>query len=267
MATRGPHGGPPVSLLERVTLILDTFDSPTSRLTLEEITRRTQLPRSTLHRILDKLVRLEWLEHLSTGYRLGRRALELGSNVDHSDIRSAAAPLLHALHMRTGLVVHLAILDQGYAVYLDKVGGRSAALAPTRVGGRVPAYSTAAGKSMLAWHDPERIHNLYEARLDRRTDRTIADLATLHQELRRIRQRRGVAFERGEFVSGVACVGVAVRSHDLPVAAISLCGDERSTKLDRFAPILIDAALEASRTLDVAPDSPRVVPVVRLRNI
>ena len=53
----------PPSMVERMTLILEAFDSPTRRLTLEQVSQRTTLPRSTAHRILDQLVRLDWLEH------------------------------------------------------------------------------------------------------------------------------------------------------------------------------------------------------------
>ncbi len=154
-AVATPRRDLPPSMIERMTLVLSAFDSRTSRLTLEEVTYRAQLPRSTVHRILLQLVRLNWVEHASFGYCLGRRALGLaGGDGGHSEIRAAAAPLLHELHMQTGMVVHLAVLDGAESVYLDKIGGRFASTLPSRVGGRGPAYSTAGGKSMLAWLDP-----------------------------------------------------------------------------------------------------------------
>ncbi len=186
VTTPAPRRELPPSMVERMTLILDAFDGRASRLTLEEVACRTQLPRSTVHRILDQLVRLNWVEHASFGYCLGRRALGLGGgDGGHSEIRAAAAPLLHELHMQTGMVVHLAVLDGSESVYLDKVGGvsRRRCLASGR-----PRTGLLHGrrKSMLAWLDPERVDSLYEARLSRCTDRTITDIATLHQELNRI---------------------------------------------------------------------------------
>lgn len=240
----------PPSMVERMTLILDAFDGPTVCLTLEEVAGRTTLPRSTVHRILDQLVRLNWVEHASFGYRLGRRAIGLGGgDGGHAHIRAAAAPLLHELHLRTGMVVHLSVLDGGESVYLDKVGGRFAASLPSRVGGRGPAYATAGGKAMLAWTDPEKIDALYQHRLNRCTERTITDLATLYQELNRIRQRSGLAFEHGESVRGVSCVGVAVRGSDGPVAGISLCGDTQTTQLMRVAPLVAQTVREMSQVL------------------
>ncbi|MFF3571622.1 IclR family transcriptional regulator [Nocardia jiangxiensis] len=241
-AVTGKQDLPP-SMVERMTLILDAIDGPDSRLTLQEVARRTHLPRSTVHRILDQLVRLGWVDHLDLGYCLGRRARRLGgSDNRHGLIRAAAAPLLHELHMQTGLVVHLAVLERDESVYLDKMGGRLATTLPSRVGGRVPAHTTAGGKAMLAWIDPEQVDRLCGRHLVGSTDRTITELPLLHQDLNRIRQRHGIAYERGEAVSGIGCVGVAVRGPDGPVAAVSLCGDVRSVRLERIAPLVLTAA-------------------------
>ncbi|GAA4473824.1 IclR family transcriptional regulator [Rhodococcus olei] len=247
----------PPSMVERMTLILDAFDGRAARLTLEEVACRSRLPRSTVHRILDSLVKLNWVEHASFGYRLGRRALGTGGDSGQAELREAAAPLLHELHLQTGMVVHLSVLDGHEIVYLDKVGGRMAAAIPSRVGGRLPAHATAAGKAMLAWLDPERVDAVCGDRLGRVTANTITGLGTLHLELNRIRQRRGLAFEREESTRGVACVGAAVRGTEGPVAAVSLSGDVRTAPLERVAPLVVDAAREIGRTLHPEMAAPR----------
>ncbi|MEU1982262.1 IclR family transcriptional regulator [Nocardia sp. NPDC019395] len=239
-------------MIERMTRILDAFDGQQARISLEEIAYRAQLPRSTVYRILHQLVRSEWVEHTAFGYALGRRAAGLGGG-EHARIRAAAAPLLHELHLRTDLVVHLTVLDGGDSLYLDKIGGSFATRLPSRVGGRAPAYSTAGGKAVLAWLEPEMIDGLYGRPLRRCTDRTIAEPADLHRELNRIRLRCGLAFERGESVNGVACAGAAVRGPEGPVAAVSLCGDARTTRLDTVAPLVAGAVREISRTLFPEP--------------
>ncbi|MEU8803083.1 IclR family transcriptional regulator [Spirillospora sp. NPDC048819] len=243
------RGDSPPSMIERMTLILDAFNGPTARLTLEDVARRTGLPRSTAHRILDQLVRQGWLAHHSFGYGLGRRALGLGGqDGGHGKIREAAAPLLHELQVTTGLVAHLAVLDGAEVFYLDKLGGRLAASVPSRVGGRAPAHCTALGKAMLAWLEPEQVDALLGAGISRFTSRTIGELGILHQELHRVRQRRGLAFERGESFPGIACVAVAIRGAEGPVAGISLVGDIR-TPLENVAPLVVTAARETSQIL------------------
>lgn len=246
----------PPSMVERVTLIMDVFEGRTARLSLEEVARSTQLPRSTAHRILDQLVKLRWLEHTGLGYGLGRRALGLGGGDGaHSRIREAAAARLHHLQIKTGLVVHLAVLDGAEVHYLDKAGGRFAAAVPSRVGGRAPAHSTALGKAMLAWLEPEDVEARAAGAIGRMTQRTISDLGTLHQELNRIRRRHGLAFERGECFPDIACVATAVRGPEGPVAAISLVGDAWSP-LEKVAPLVVDAARQVSRELFPGQETP-----------
>src|SRR6266567_9587444 len=111
----------PPSMVERMTLIMDSFGGPEIRLALEDVAGRTNLPRSTAHRILEQLVRLRWLERNGSDYGLGPRALGLGGRgVGHAGLRAAAFPLLHALSVRTEMVVHLAVLEGAEAYYLDK---------------------------------------------------------------------------------------------------------------------------------------------------
>lgn len=236
----------PPSMVERMTLILDTFDRPHARLTLEDVARRTRLPRSTTHRILDQLVRLDWLEHTPFGYLLGSRALGLGGGQNGNEtIREVAAGRLHELHLRTGLVVHLAVLDDADAYYLDKIGGRSALAIPSRVGGRVPAHKCAVGKAMLAWLDPERVERLVGAAVCRDESRPSG---VLHQELAKVRARGGLAFERCESYADIACVGAAIRGPEGPAAAISLVGNA-NTPLERGAPLVLAAVRQISAEL------------------
>lgn len=268
--TSGPTGadgalGPPASMVERMTAIIDAFDEPDLRLTLEEIAARTGLPRSTTHRILDQLVRLAWVERGSSGYALGPRALGLASQRPREEvpIRHAAAPQLHALQVRTGLVVHLSELDGADVVYLDKLGGRLAAAVPSRVGERAPAHSTAGGKAILSLLPEEQVDQLLHGRLHRRTARTICDPATLRQELQRIRQRQGLAFEHGESVPGVGCVAAPVCHAQEPVAAISLCGELGIPQLERLAPLVLAAARDTARALHQGHTEPQTAAAAR----
>lgn len=239
----------PSSMVERMTLIMDAFAGQRARLTLEDIARATRLPRSTAHRILDQLVRLDWLDHSPSGYRLGRRALAFGSGEgSHAGIRAAAAPFLHRLQLRTGMVAELAVLDGPDVLYLDKAGGRSALTVPSRVGGRAPAHCTALGKAILAWLAPEQVDALTGETSHRRGGRAAAGAGPLYQELWQVRQRRGLAFERGECCPGVAAVAAAIHDSEGPAAAIALAGGS-TAPLERVAPLVAHAAQQVSRAL------------------
>jgi DNA-binding IclR family transcriptional regulator len=215
-----------------------------------------------VHRILDSLVKLRWLDHTGGGYRLGMRSLELGGlAVAHNELREATAPLLHDLHLRTGTTVHLAVLDRLDIVYLDRVAGRHGASVATRVGGRTPAHATAAGKAILAWTDPRQVESMYRVNtLTVRTPRTLTTLDALQQELVAIRARGGLAYDREESTAGVACVAAPLRGSGRAIAAISLTGDAKRMDLARLAPYVQETARQASVALfprDTARRRPR----------
>ncbi|TCJ97253.1 IclR family transcriptional regulator [Nocardia alba] len=252
-------GAPPTSMIERMTLILDAFDAATPTLTLLGLAERTGLPRSTVHRILDQMIRLRWLAHTPGGYRLGLRVLELGGlAAEQNELREVVGPLLYELSQRTGLVGHLAVLDGREVLFLDRSGGRGGVVIPTRVGGRLPAYSTAVGKALLATLEPGIAEAALRGNAVARTARTIVDRAELHRELARIRNRQGVAVDTEESLPGVGCVAVPIRGRGVAVAAISLSGTVKAERsaLDtaRLARALAEVAKEASRTL--APRHP-----------
>ncbi|MGV3562209.1 MAG: IclR family transcriptional regulator [Nocardioides sp.] len=228
----------PTSMVERMTLILDLFVTREQVRTLEQVSRHTGLPRSSAHRILEQLVRLQWLHHGPRGYALGARSLGLGGGEgEHGRLRAVAAPYLQDLLLRTGAVVHLAVLDGSDVRYLDKLGGRTAVEVPSRVGGLAPAELTGLGRAMLAWLGPEEV----DARLG------VAP-TELHQELGRVRARGGLAVEHGSCVPGLSCAAAALRGPHGPVAAISVTAAQTSGP-DRAAPLVLDAARRISEEL------------------
>jgi len=233
---------PPPSMIERVTLIMDLFDGPGDVLALDEVSRRTGLPRSSAHRILEQLSTLEWVRRSASGYRLGTRARGLGALAGGDNaLRAAAAPVLHELAFTTGLVAQLAVLDGSDVIFVDKVRDRSAIEVPSQVGDRAPADRTASGKSLLAWLDAEQV----DARLHNRIgggSLNASDLRLLHRDLDRIRTRHGLACERDGWFAGVATLAVGLRGPEgIPIGALSLAGD-LDAPLERIAPMLVRAA-------------------------
>ncbi|NPC98699.1 IclR family transcriptional regulator [Nocardioides sp. zg-DK7169] len=237
-------------MVERMTTIMEAFTSPSARLSLEDVARVTGLPRSTAHRIMNQLVGLHWIQHTPAGYSLGSRALGLGTGAaSHTELREAAAEDLRELHLQTGLVVHLAVLDGSDVRYLDKVGGRYASKVPTRVGDRRPAHCTGLGKAMLATVPAEDVDGLLGGQLRRMTRHSIGDVGLLHQELTRVRARRGAALDRGECHLELGCVAAAVPGADGPLGAVSLVGDP-SVNFERLVPLVLSVARGISSRMD-----------------
>lgn len=247
----------PSAVIDRVSLVLDAFDGP-GRLTLAQIVRRTGLPRSSAHRMLERLVQLRWLRRNGRDYELGIRLVELGALAVHQDrLYRAATSLLHDLHRATGLVVHLAVLDGGDVVYLDKIGDGMIAAIPSRVGGRQPAHCTAVGKAILA--DKESADAVDLA--SRKTRYSISSRPQLTAELAKIRAH-GVAFDREESLPGFGCVAAPIGDPGEAIAAVSVCGPMSRMMFDqRMAAPVRMTAMGIWRNVEDGP--PRVVPTLQ----
>ena len=244
----------PSSMVDRVVLILSVFERSSEALTAGQISVRTGIPRSSVHRILSQLVSARWLMRHDDGYALGLRMFEIGSLVAHrSRITCAARPFIHELAERTGQVVHLAVLDQQDAVYLDKVGSafadRSFAdMLPSRAGGRLPAHCTAVGKALLAYSPPATVSEYFATGQRRRTEATLATPAALEAAIVSIRNS-GYATDRDEAVPGVACVAAPIRNLDEVVAAVSVCGPRDQMRAKDLPSLVMWTAAEISRSL------------------
>jgi DNA-binding IclR family transcriptional regulator len=232
-----PEQRTPASMLDRVVEILDVFTTP-GGLTLTQVVARTNLPRSSTHRILEHLVRIRWMRREGFTYHLGLRMLELGTLAAHQhELRAAAAAHLHELHIRTGLVVHLAVLDGSEIVYLERVGGSFGMRVPSRVGGRAPAHCTGAGKAMLAFADEATVAPILGGPMPTPTSLSIGSAPRLRTELDRVRER-GIAFDREESVPGIGCVGAPIGTPGSFAAAISVSGPISRVPLERMvAPV------------------------------
>src|SRR5258708_40178743 len=87
----------PTAVIDRISLVLDAFDGP-GRLSLAQVVRRTGLPRSSAHRMLERLLQLRWPRRHGRLYELCMRLVELGSLALHQDrLHSPAQPIRHEL--------------------------------------------------------------------------------------------------------------------------------------------------------------------------
>jgi IclR family transcriptional regulator, acetate operon repressor len=193
---------------EKTLSVLDALDGARSR--LGDIAERAQLPKSTVHRILRRLVERGYARAQGDGvYVIGPRVLTMaGAMLGRLDATALAAPVLRELHAEVGHTVHFAMLSDDEAVYLEKLvdPGLPYQFA-SRVGGRIPLHCTAIGKSLLA--DMEALPRLD---LVRRTPRTVVTLDQLREELGRVRAR-GFAIDDEENERNIRCVGAAVHDH------------------------------------------------------
>ena len=143
------------SVLERAFRILGAYSPADRELTLAEMTRRTGIPKPTVHRLAGELLALGLLEGERGVYRLGMRMFELGQLVPlQRDLREEALPFMQDLFEATHETVHLAVLDGTEVLYIEKISGHRRVAAGSRIGGRLPAHCTAVGKAIIAVSPP-----------------------------------------------------------------------------------------------------------------
>ena len=213
---------PEHTVLGRSASIMEAFNGGQRVLSLSDLNKRTQLPKSTLHRLVDQLCQVGWLERDHGGYRVGMRMFELGTLAfDGNRLHEAAFPHLQALAGKTGLAAQLAVLDRAEVVYLERIVVGPIRL-PTRRGGRKPAYCTALGKAIAAYDD-DAVRTVVTAPMPRKTRQTITEPVALWTELKRVRED-GVAFDRGEAYEELVCVAAPIRSSGNAIGAVSVTG-------------------------------------------
>jgi DNA-binding IclR family transcriptional regulator len=234
-------------MVDRVVLILGVFERSGGTLTLGQVSSRSGLPRTSVHRILQQLVDARLLHRIDNEYMLGLRMFEIGSLVvSRSRLTRVARPLMQELSIGTGHLVQLAVLDGQDVVHLAEVGGGFADALLSRAGGRMPAHCTGVGKALLAFSPRPVVDRHLEGGLGRRTGASISTAANLEVAMARIRDT-GYAVERDEAVPGVACVAAPILQGATPVAAVAVCGPRRRVDVDELRHRVLWTAAEISR--------------------
>lgn len=238
-------------VLNKVFQVLDVLaNSETPGMTLADLARETGIPKATLHRLLVELSERNVLSRSDNAYCLGTRLFELGGQVPrYRAIRQAALPHMQDLYERGRCTISLAVLEGTQVLYLHKMYNHDREYGPSRVGSRLPAYSTATGKAILARSPRERVAEVMRAGLRRLTGRTIVAPGLFVAQLERIRQS-GIAWDDEETVTGTACVGSAIRGADgLAVAALAVGATPMALRRHYASAAVLEAAEAISADL------------------
>jgi DNA-binding IclR family transcriptional regulator len=247
------HQIAPKAVLERVFALLDCFSAEETGLSLAELSSRTQIPKSTVHRLAKVLVDERFLKRTEAGFALGIRLFELGELVgERRDLRDASLPYLEELFEQTHETVHLGVLEGNEVLYFVKIVGHRSFPLPTRTGGRWPVHASALGKVLLAFGTPASARVPPEP-LKALTPYTIVDPRRLQRELAIVR-RAGMAIESEESVLGNACVAAPIFDPSgQPVAAVSVSGPPMRLRTARRGPLVRRAAAAITQRVGGRP--------------
>jgi DNA-binding IclR family transcriptional regulator len=245
-----------IHAVERAIAVLRAFSPETPSLGVSDLARRVGLHKSTVHRFLATLERHGFVVQDAAGgqYRLGLQLLELGTLVLASiELRKVARRYLEEVHRACGETVHLAILDEGEVVYIDKIEATRGVRMYSSIGRRSPAHCTGLGKALLAWQPAGELQQIIQRRgLLAYTGRTITSPETLRDHLALVRLR-GFAIDHGEHEEFIRCAAAPVFDHtDQVVAAVSIAAvgvDVESPRFQEFANLVQQCARAISEAL------------------
>jgi DNA-binding IclR family transcriptional regulator len=200
-------------------------------------------PKATLYRFLQVLTNQGMLSHdPETGhYALGVRLVRLAHAAwATSSLAPLARPFLDALSAKLGETIHLAQLDQGQVLYVDKRNAARPVEMFSQAGKVGPAYCTGVGKAMLAHLPPEALESaLARQSFHAFTPATLASREALCAELAAIRTR-GFAFDAEEHEPGIICIAAPILSRSgRALGALSVTSTTARTDLaglERLAP-------------------------------
>lgn len=246
----------PSTAVERTLLILEAAGQREGGMSNADFSRKLKIPKSSASYILRTLEQHGYLRRdLEDGkYRLGMKVLSLSrAALSGVDIREAALPIMKHLVDQIHITTHLAILDHGEAVYVEKVEAPSFIKMDTWIGRRMEVHSTAVGKALLAYLDSEQRDAIIRQRgLKKLTPHTIISVPKLMKEFERVRQL-GYSVDDEENSLGARCVGAPIfNSRGGAEASIGSTGTIHAVPRDavpRLAETVKDAARRISHQI------------------
>jgi len=225
--------------LDRAFNVLALLAEEPRGLSLAELGRRSDIPKSTLFRILTTLQKhrcVVWSDE-QRGYRLGARLLELGTSyLDQADLYHVAARPMETLAEECHETVFLGKLEGGQVIYLRRMESPRSITVVKKLGQRVPAHCTATGVAMLAFLPEAEVDTILDEHgMPSFNEATLTDRDALKQRLAHVRSR-GYAIVDGEYNQELLCVSAPVFDHtrrpcaSLTVAMLSSHATEDRTQ-------------------------------------
>ena len=235
----------------RTLLVLEAFARHGRAMSLGQAAKTTGLDKSAVQRSADTLACFGYLERDETGqHRISPHCLDLAFNFLKSHpIVQKAYPVLLKLHQETGERTNLSLFERTNLIYAIRiVGNDDCDLHSALVGRRMPVFSTAGGRAMLAKLPEDEVRKvLKDSNLRRRTAQTKTSTDEILREVRCAREL-GYAVVTGESVASEIALAAAVTDGEgLPLAAIHVASNRPHWSAEGYSRRLGVTVVEAAR--------------------
>jgi DNA-binding IclR family transcriptional regulator len=259
MTLHGSRRGETGPVINRVVDMLSAFTRDQPVLTMTQLSHRTGIPLTTVHRLVGMLVDRGILERLdSRQYQIGLRVWEFASLAPRGlGLREVAFPFMEDVFLVTRHNVQLAVREGHDAVFVERIADRAAVPVLSRVGGRFPLHPTGVGRLLLAHAPPSVQEEVLAGPLDAFTPYTVTTPRELRRILAAVREQ-GFAVNDRQVTVDTMSVAIAVRGADgSTVAALGLVVPAGYASPTALVPLLQTAARGISRGLAVERNSAR----------
>lgn len=236
-------------------LILKKFSNKQSTVYVSQLADELGLAKSTISRLVRTLESEGFLskDRQSNGYKLGPEVLTLGGIMTSNNILyTEVSPVLNDVVQQTQEAGQIAIWEDGYIFYINKLVGPYYSNISTQLGSRNPFHATSNGKVLLAYQSEEKIEEFVYQPHEAFTEYTITNPIHLYNEIKKVRAQ-GYCYSKEELTRGNYSLAYPVFNYeDMNVCSISISGPLarlNDARLKEYKRILKEAAREASDRL------------------
>ena len=207
-------------VIARAAAVLNALENQRQGLSLSQIAKAADLPRTTVHRIVAALEAQQMVISGNGGVRLGPALARLAASA-HMDIVAIARPYVESLGRRTRETVDVSVYRGLHAISVDQYPSDQELRVMSPVGTAFPIHSTAHGKVLLGALSDDLLRQLLVGPLERRTPATLVSVDAVIESVSAARHY-GWAIDEEEHARGVCGIGIYLQSGLAEHYAISL---------------------------------------------
>lgn len=214
-----------VDVVHRAFRILESFVGEVTEQTLNDITKKLNIPKTTVYRLIKTLESCGYLEgnDQTRKYRLGSKVFLLASNfLNQNDLRKISLPVLISTRDQTGETVYLNLLQEDRRLIIDYVLGTHDLVYFPKLARSAPLHAGASSKAILAFMKESDIKRIVaKGKLKSYSPQTITNMVELQEDLAKIRIQ-GYSLSIGELEEGVVGISAPLKNHQGIIGSLSL---------------------------------------------
>jgi len=238
------------SVTGRAFAVLNAFDASHRHQTLASLSRRSGLPLTTTHRLVNELVTQGALSRTADGsYEIGNKIWQLGILASlHSDLREIALPYMEDIYQLANDAVQIGVLDGIRCLIVERIAGSRTLEVVSKPGARLPLHASGVGKVLLANGSKELQQAALES-MEKFTGKTITDAEVLKRQLNAIKAQ-GFAHSQEELAVGATSLAVPLFGYgNKVIAALGIVTPVENRDIERMVSVLKVSAAALSRKL------------------